>query len=347
MPPTVPVAPCNSTRTDWLDSTDGGRARARPGLSYLNVDHPYAADLDLFGAGSLFERLCTARTRSGEDTLAAWLLAPASPEDDCRAARRPSGELRPQLDLREDLELLGVEVRQAIDPAALAEWGTAARVFPGLRVPLVALILGVLGTAALVGWLFFDIDLVAVSARSRLRWYLRSRWSSSASTTVLSAVERRTADLVLLSEMLHRLETHPFEAPLLRRLVKSLETDGHPASSADQAARPASSICSTTAGISFSRPSAPCGYGPRRSPCASTPGAADRGPGSCTGSRRSVNSRRSARWRPTPRKTRMMCFPQIDAGPAMVAGRGDRPPVDRRDAIAFSTTWRWAAARLP
>ena len=47
---------------------------------------------------------------------------------------------------------------------------------------------------------------------------------------VLSAVERRTADLVLLSEILHRLETHPFEAPLLRRLVRSLETAGHPAS---------------------------------------------------------------------------------------------------------------------
>ena len=47
---------------------------------------------------------------------------------------------------------------------------------------------------------------------------------------VLSAVEQRTADLVLLSEMLKRLETHPFEAPLLRRLVKSLETEGHPAS---------------------------------------------------------------------------------------------------------------------
>ena len=29
-------------------------------------------------------------------------------------------ELRPQLDLREDLELLGVEVRQGIDPAALS-----------------------------------------------------------------------------------------------------------------------------------------------------------------------------------------------------------------------------------
>ncbi len=38
-------------------------------------------------------------------------------------------------------------------------------------------------------------------------------------------------DLVLLAELLRRLEREPFEAPLLRRLDSALETDGHPASS--------------------------------------------------------------------------------------------------------------------
>src|ERR1019366_3960400 len=37
--------------------------------------HVYAADLDLFGKGSLFQLLSTARTRMGEDTLAQWLLS--------------------------------------------------------------------------------------------------------------------------------------------------------------------------------------------------------------------------------------------------------------------------------
>ena len=48
-----------------------------PGDGYLDPDHPYAQDLDLFGKGSLFELLCTARTHIGEDTLARWLLVPA------------------------------------------------------------------------------------------------------------------------------------------------------------------------------------------------------------------------------------------------------------------------------
>src|SRR5205823_10676231 len=67
------------------------------GTEFLDVDHPYAADLDLFGAGSMFERLCTARTKAGEAALASWLLAPASP--DVIGQRHPAlAQLRPRLD---------------------------------------------------------------------------------------------------------------------------------------------------------------------------------------------------------------------------------------------------------
>jgi len=97
------------------------------GAEFLDVDHPYAADLDIFGRGSLFERLCTARTRAGEETLAAWLLEPDSL---ALILERQAAitELRPRLDLREDLELLGQEIRIGIDPAALKAWGKAGRV---------------------------------------------------------------------------------------------------------------------------------------------------------------------------------------------------------------------------
>jgi hypothetical protein len=50
------------------------------GERFRDPHHPYADDLDLVGEGSLFEFLCAARTRAGEDTLAAWLLESATPE---------------------------------------------------------------------------------------------------------------------------------------------------------------------------------------------------------------------------------------------------------------------------
>ena len=56
----------------WMGTGESGER-------FQNASHPYSRDLDLFGAGSLFELLCTARTRVGQETLANWLLAPASP----------------------------------------------------------------------------------------------------------------------------------------------------------------------------------------------------------------------------------------------------------------------------
>ena len=79
------------------------------GERFRDDRHLYANDLDIFGRGSLFELLSLARTRAGEETLAAWLTHPSAlPEV---AARRAAvAELAPAVDLREALSLAGSEV---------------------------------------------------------------------------------------------------------------------------------------------------------------------------------------------------------------------------------------------
>lgn len=198
------------------------------GLNFLDLDHPYAADLDLFGEGSLFERLCAARTKAGEEALAAWLLAPASPE--VVAARQEAvKELRPRLDLREDLELLGADVREGIDPAALAEWGRRPRVFHGRLLRFAAAGLATLGALTLIGWAFFGAGalpfLVVLLVDWPFSWSLSKRVKK-----VLEALDDRGRDLTLLSGLLERLEREPAESALLRSLKRALETEGRPAS---------------------------------------------------------------------------------------------------------------------
>ena len=91
---------------------------------FFDEHHPYAPDLDLFGHGSLFELLCTARTGAGEEKLASWLLAPASVEV-IRRRQEAVAEMRLLVDLREDLALLGGGMRAELDPDALSRWGEA------------------------------------------------------------------------------------------------------------------------------------------------------------------------------------------------------------------------------
>ncbi|HMB08747.1 MAG TPA: DNA mismatch repair protein MutS [Isosphaeraceae bacterium] len=199
-----------------------------PGSRFLDPDHPYAADLDLFGVGSLFERLCTARTRAGEETLAAWLLRPAAPE--AIAERHAAlAELRHRLDLREDLELLGSDVRAGIDPAALAAWGATPRILGGRARPLMATVLAALALASLVGWLAsvtsLSLFFLVLVGEIVFAWRVSGRVRR-----VLADVEQRTHDLVLLAALLTRLEREPFRAAALRRLRAALETGGQPAS---------------------------------------------------------------------------------------------------------------------
>jgi len=82
----------------------GWEGRGVAGERFVDPAHVYTGDLDIFGRGSLFELLCTARTLSGEDTLASMLSNPCD-ADTARRRQRAVMELSPRLDLREDLAM--------------------------------------------------------------------------------------------------------------------------------------------------------------------------------------------------------------------------------------------------
>src|SRR5262247_2279172 len=98
------------------------------GERFADKSHPYSEDLDLFGKGSLFELLSTARTNAGEERLASWLLA-AAPIPEIRARQQSVQELRPRLDLREDVALLGDEVNAGAHPEELVAWASRSPIF--------------------------------------------------------------------------------------------------------------------------------------------------------------------------------------------------------------------------
>ena len=102
------------------------------GARFRDSAHLYADDLECFGPGSLFQLLCTARTGVGQATLARWLSAPADPEE-VRARQGAVQELRPRLDSREDLAVLGTDASAGLDAERLRAWVAASPVpFPAL-----------------------------------------------------------------------------------------------------------------------------------------------------------------------------------------------------------------------
>jgi hypothetical protein len=93
----------------------------------LDGAHPYALDLDLFGATGLFGLLCTATTSAGQRTLAQWLAQPPTQVSTDSIVQRQQAvqALRSRLTLREDLSTLGERVRGTVHDDLLTHWAEA------------------------------------------------------------------------------------------------------------------------------------------------------------------------------------------------------------------------------
>jgi len=193
------------------------------GKRFIEATHPYAEDLDLFGHGSLFELLSRARTRIGEDTLAQWLLTPAAPEV-VRERQAAVAELRPRLDLREDLALLGEGVRSGEDAKALSAW-VAAPAWPIARSTRITTIgLALVAFITLVLWFtgFGGLPFLVAFLLGRIfAFRLRTRVNN-----VISAVDGPGRDLALLSQVLRRLEAESFSSAHLVELRAALDVEG-------------------------------------------------------------------------------------------------------------------------
>jgi len=209
-----------------LEHRFAGRGDA--GLRYLKADHPYARDLDLFGAGSLFERLATTRTPAGSDRLAAWLLEPAAP-DAIRARQQAVAELRGRFDLRIALATAGDAGPEDApsDPDARRLAAFAGRPERGLPRPTPWLAGGAtaLTLAGASLWLFTGAGPVplafALALQAGLALALRKRVQP-----ILQAAGTPAASLARTADVLACFERERFDSPRLVALVAGLATTG-------------------------------------------------------------------------------------------------------------------------
>jgi hypothetical protein len=134
-------------------------------------------------------------------------------------------ELRPLLDLREDLALLGSDVPAGVDFDALAAWGAEPPILTSTPVRILISVLGLAAMVALVGWLAWDWGLAplfgVIFVEGGVMLALAARVKR-----VVSVVQKRARDLALFAGVLARLEREQFTSPRLRELRAALDTTG-------------------------------------------------------------------------------------------------------------------------
>ncbi|HEV2268967.1 MAG TPA: hypothetical protein VGR92_05865 [Steroidobacteraceae bacterium] len=191
--------------------------------------HVYAGDLDLFGEGSLFELLCAARTRMGEETLAGWLLAPAAVAE-VRERHACVLDLRDRLNLRERIATLGSGRESALHPGTFLAWAEAPPVLEEHWIRVAAYLLPALLVAALVaGNLtgFWTPAALVLIVEALTLYRLKRRLQH-----VLFPAERAFDfdDLQTLAGLLREIESEGFASPPVRSLAEAISADGMRAS---------------------------------------------------------------------------------------------------------------------
>jgi hypothetical protein len=199
------------------------QGRGESGEEFLPGEHLYASDLDLFGSGSMFELLCTARTGIGKATLAKWLLNSAEP-DEIAERQIAIAELRDQLELQERWASAGRVAAEHISASILRDWSDAYAIsFPRfvqvftILLPICLATSVILGLAGMLGaiWLWAVGAIVGLEALVAALMLKKTRMVSG--NVTLPAFE-----LSLLSPLLRLLGEQCFESPLLKSLQVAL-----------------------------------------------------------------------------------------------------------------------------
>jgi hypothetical protein len=191
----------------------------RTGDEFNDVHHVYASDLDLFGRGGLFQLLSLARTRMGEQTLAGWLLAPST-LDEVRGRQAAVLELRDNLDLREDVAVLGEDAGIGVRPRALLQWAESPNLLEGRWLTAFARTLAAGAVLTAVAWAIWNqpLPFLIVAAVESVVFYRLRRGLNG----VLHETEHAFENLDLLSAVLARFEQEGFTSPRLRNLTERL-----------------------------------------------------------------------------------------------------------------------------
>ena len=199
------------------------------GERFLDPDHPYARDLDIFGDGSLFQLLCTARTRSGEETLAAWLKT-AAPIPEILARQEAVKELAPKLDFRERLVLAGEDVRVNVHPHQLVTWAEGGAALGRSLIRIIALSLTTLWLLSLIAWWKWDWSAAAflmTVVNFGVSYSLRSRLNRA-----VAGIDKAQHELAILAAVLVQIEKETVTARKLKDLQTRLGRSGTLASKA-------------------------------------------------------------------------------------------------------------------
>ncbi len=199
------------------------------GHKFINQNHPYTSDLDIFGQHSIFQLLNRTTTESGMVLLSEWLSEPA-PNDEIHDRQNAIKEISQKLDWRQDFQASGMHFQnKKSDYHKLLDWVEAPVVLLKYQriYSAVAIILSFL---SLLGLYFSLINLVS---SNRYIYFLSFITVLFINYMVLKKVRPQADDIVKTSQenistlrayrtLINKIESENFKSEKLCQLQSML-----------------------------------------------------------------------------------------------------------------------------
>jgi hypothetical protein len=194
------------------------------GADFIDHEHPYTWDLDIFGKHSLFQWLCTCHTFFGRRSFAGTLTEPDKKSESIIKKQAAVRELAERLDWRQKFELYGLLSDTSGDPDGFLKWcesetltfkWKATRIF-FRSLPYISLTIGAVGLLITQTLLFFAAMYAIQLAIFGILY--------SKTTTVIRSYERNGSLLLAYSQLAESVVKQNFSAPYLQELKSYLGT---------------------------------------------------------------------------------------------------------------------------
>ncbi len=207
----------NALRSDFSDLD-----RGQP---YIDPEHPYTSDLDIFGERSLFQYLNRTSIAKGRECLAGWLSRPAEPAIIVER-QQAVAELSDKLDWRQEFYASGrLSKETEQDYEALIAWLSTRPMMLGNRIyrsMLILLPLLTISSLALVSWLIpWNIPVTFILIQLGL-----AGWNLRRINHHHNQISRKYELLVKYADLIRLVEGEKFESARLQALHEELRSDG-------------------------------------------------------------------------------------------------------------------------
>jgi hypothetical protein len=215
-----------------LKALAGDYSMFEDGDEFIDPEHPFSSDLDIFGRMSIFQFFNRSATSLGKNRLAEWFNKPLTDPEAIRMRQAAAGEMADKPEFRQEFLATGFLLKEQAshkddllswvnEPASFNHWKFK---FYIVFIPILTFTLLVLAFMSVISPVFILFYLAVPFGITGL--YLRT---INRKYRMLS----RKSDLVKkYSDLLSTIEKETFSSPQMANLKRSLEGQGRPPSEA-------------------------------------------------------------------------------------------------------------------